>query len=150
MTSSTTLRFPARRRPRRAVRPDRLVAAVLVAVVAGCAATSVAVAPSSGGSAAAPPRVALIVDAGASPDAALARARAAAAEAERTSVADVAVRVPRTAAEAAADVRYFVAQHAVARVVAVGPVAAAAARDAAADYPDAALVLRGAVPRTLR
>ena len=72
-----------------------------------------------------------------------------ASAADRAGTADVSVRVPRTPAEAAADVRYFAAQRAMERVVVVGPVAGAAARDAAADDPGAALVVRAAVPRAL-
>jgi hypothetical protein len=146
MTGSTTLPLPARRHRR----SDHLLAALLAAAVAALTVLSLLVVPPAGTPATAAPRVALVVDAGASPDTALARARAVAGSAERAGTADVSVRVPRTPAEAAADVRYFAAQRAVERVVVVGPVAGAAAREAAADYPGASLVVRPAVPRTLR
>jgi len=144
MTGSTTLRLPGRHR-RRTRRSDHLLAALLAAA----AALSLVVVPPAGTPASAAPRVALVVDAGASADTALARARTVAASADRVGKADVSVRVPRTPAEAAADVRYFASQRAVERVVVVGPVAGAAAREAAADYPGASLVVRRAVPRTL-
>jgi hypothetical protein len=120
MTSSTTHRYPVRRPPRRAGRSGHLIAASLVAAVAALAVTSPVVAPSPSGPVTVPPRVALIVDGGAAPDAALARARAVAHAAQRARTAEVAVRIPRTPAEAAADVRYFAAQHSISRVVAVG------------------------------
>jgi basic membrane lipoprotein Med (substrate-binding protein (PBP1-ABC) superfamily) len=114
------------RAPRRALRADRLVAALLVAAAAGIAALALAPAPR-------PParpagaRAALVVDAGGAPRAALDRARAAARS-------GVAVRVPRSGAEAAADVRYFAAQG-YGSVVAVGPLARGAVRAAAPAYP---------------
>src|SRR4051812_36919469 len=114
-------------------RADPLVAALLVAAVAGLVAVWVALAaaaPGEGAPAAA--RVALVVDAGARPGATLAAARAAAERSKGR--AAVAVRVPRSSFEAAADVRYFAAQGYRA-VVAVGPVSRGAARAAAAAYP---------------
>jgi hypothetical protein len=136
------------RRPRaRLRRGDPLLAAVAAAAVAWlillAALTGGLAGPST---ASAPPSVALVVDAGARPDLALSRARAAAAAIERGGAADVTVRVPRTAADAATDVRYFAAQKRVARVVVVGPRAIAAARAAAAAYPRARFVARPAVP----
>jgi len=132
----------------RSLRTHPLLVAVIVALAA--LATVAASAPSAPPSAVAPSRVALVVDAGARPDATLARAGATARAAERSGAASVSVRVPRTPAEAAADVRYFAAQRAIDRVVTVGPVAGAAARAAASEYPRARLVARTAVPRTLR
>jgi basic membrane lipoprotein Med (substrate-binding protein (PBP1-ABC) superfamily) len=96
------------------------------------------------------PRVALVVDAGGRPDLALARARAAASVTERAGAADVTVRVPRSASEAAADVRYLAAHRDVTEIVVVGPAASAAARAAAADYPRARFAARPVVPPALR
>jgi basic membrane lipoprotein Med (substrate-binding protein (PBP1-ABC) superfamily) len=96
------------------------------------------------------PRVALVVDAGGRPDLALARARAAASATERAGAADVTVRVPRSASEAAADVRYLAARRDVTEIVVVGPAASAAARAAAADYPRARFAARPVVPPALR
>jgi basic membrane lipoprotein Med (substrate-binding protein (PBP1-ABC) superfamily) len=112
--------------PRRALPTDRLVAALLVAALAGPAALALAAAPGRHARTAAA-RTALVVDAGGRPRAALERAREAAAP-------GVAVRVPRTAAEAAADVRYFAAQG-YGAVVAVGPLARGAAQVTAREYP---------------
>jgi hypothetical protein len=149
MTTSTAARLLVRR-PRRGLRTDPRVAALLAAAAAGLAVLAIVAASAPPPpAAAAPPRVALVVDAGARPVAALARARAAAHATERSGAADVAVRVPRTRAEAAADVRYFAAQRVVDRVVVVGPVAGAAARRAAADYPRARFEARPVVPRAL-
>ena len=78
--------------------------------------------------------MALLVDAGGRPHAALERARAAAGP-------GVVVRVPRTASEAAVDLRYFGAAG-YARVVAVGPAARAAVPDVAARYPRTRFVVR--------
>src|SRR5262245_11607759 len=117
------------RTPRRGLRAHPLLVVALVALAAlATVAASAPVAPSSG---VAPPRVALVVDAGARPSVTLARAGAVARSADRSGSASVAVRVPRTPAEAAADVRYFAAQPAVDRVVTVGPVSGGAARAAA-------------------
>jgi hypothetical protein len=71
-------------------------------------------------------RVAVVVDAAGRPRAALARARV-------ISGRSASVRVPRTASEAEADVRYFAAQG-YGRVVVAGALASAAARDAAPGY----------------
>jgi basic membrane lipoprotein Med (substrate-binding protein (PBP1-ABC) superfamily) len=140
MTASTLhLRSTARPRPR--LRVDPLAVALLVAVVAGLAALWIALA--AGPSARVPSaaaRVALVVDAGERPAHALAAARAAARGRD-----DVTIRVPRTASEAAADVRYFAAQR-YGRVIAVGPVARAAARSVTGDYPRTRFVLRARVP----
>src|SRR4051794_12335267 len=160
--------------PLRALRADRLRAALLVAAVALVVGLAVAAAPRTGAPVATP-RTALVVDAAGRPHTALARVRAAAApgvavRAPRTppqaaaggrhlaapvhrpalarvraaAAPGVAVRAPRTAAEAAADVRYFAAQ-VYRSVVAVGPLARGAARTAARAYPRT----RFAVWRTL-
>jgi basic membrane lipoprotein Med (substrate-binding protein (PBP1-ABC) superfamily) len=84
-------------------------------------------------------RVALVVDAGGRSGAALERARNGAGP-------GVTIRVPRTAAEADADVRYFAAQR-YGSVVAVGPLARAAARAVAPEYPRTRFPARAAVPR---
>jgi basic membrane lipoprotein Med (substrate-binding protein (PBP1-ABC) superfamily) len=136
------------RTPRRGLRAHPLLVAIAVALAA--LATIAASAPVAPTATVAPPRVALVVDAGARPDAALARAAAVARAAERSGTATVSVRVPRTSAEAAADVRYFAAQRVVDRVVTVGPVAGAAAREAGFDYPGARFSALAAVPGTLR
>jgi basic membrane lipoprotein Med (substrate-binding protein (PBP1-ABC) superfamily) len=133
MTPQTATLFV--RSPRRAVRADRVAAALLVVALAGVAALALAAAP---GPRARPGalRTALVVDAGGRPHAALERARAAAGP-------GVAVRVPRSGAEAAADVRYFAAQR-YRSVVAVGPVAGRAARAAAPAYPRTRFAVRSA------
>jgi hypothetical protein len=125
------------RSPRRALRADRLRAALLVAAVALVVGLAVAAGPRTGAPVAAP-RTALVVDAAGRPHTALARVRAAAAP-------GVAVRVPRTAAEAAADVRYFAAQG-YRSVVAVGPLARGAARTAAPAYPRTRFAVRRTLP----
>ena len=148
--ASTSLRSPRRAR-RRTVDPR--VAALLAAAAAGIVGLAVlwAVArPVASGPAPGTPRVALVVDAGGRPDLALARARAAASATDRAGAADVTVRVPRSASEAAADVRYLAARGDVGEVVVVGPVASAAARAAAADYPQARFAVRPTVPAALR
>src|SRR4051812_6260397 len=103
----------------------RVAVASLVAAVVALSAVAFALAPAprSVGTA----RAALVVDAAGRPAAALDRARAAAGP-------GVAVRVPRTAAEAAVDLRYFGAAG-YSRVVVVGPAARAAVRDVVARYP---------------
>jgi hypothetical protein len=125
------------RAPRSALRADLLVAALLAVAFAGVAGLAFAAGPHAG-TAAAAPRTALVIDAAGRPRAALERARAAAGP-------GVAVRVPRTAAEAAADVRYFAAQRYRAVVVA-GPLARRAARAAAPAYPRTRFTLRRDVP----
>ena len=147
--TSTSLRSPRRAR-RRTVDPR--VAALLAAAAAGIVGLAVlwAVAlPVASRPVPGTPRVALVVDAGGRPDLALARARAAASVTERAGAADVTVRVPRSASEAAADVRYLAARGDATQVVVVGPVASAAARAAASDYPRARFAVRPAVPRVL-
>jgi len=145
--ASTSRRSPRRVRPRTV---DLLAAALLAAVAAGLVALWVVAPPVSSRPAPETPRVALVVEAGGRADLALARARAAAAATERAGAADVTVRVPRTPAQAAADVRYLAARGDVTEVVVVGPVASAAARAAAPDYPRARFAVRPAVPATLR
>src|SRR4051812_17872477 len=111
MTSSALPVWTPRRR--RWLRADRLRAALIVAALVGLlalAALGPAGAAPPSRAAGVAPRVALVVDAGPDGAAALERAGAAAARAERSGGADVAVRVPRTAAQAAVDVRYFAAQ----------------------------------------
>jgi hypothetical protein len=119
---------PARARPLRA---GPLRRAVGLAAVAGLVTLGLAAAPPPQ-STGQPARVALVADAGARPERALADARAWVARTERRGGVDVAVRIPRTAAEAVADVRYFAAQG-YDRVVVAGPRARAAAARAAAD-----------------
>jgi basic membrane lipoprotein Med (substrate-binding protein (PBP1-ABC) superfamily) len=145
--ASTSLRSP-RGTSRRAA--DPLAVALLAAVAAGLVALWALALPVASRPAPATPRVALVVDAGGRADLALARARAAAAATERSGAAEVTVRVPRTPAEAAADVRYLAARGDVTEVVVVGPVAGAAARAAASDYPRARFAVRPAVPAALR
>ena len=145
--ASTSLRSPRRARRRTA---DPLVVAFLAAAAAGLAVLWAVALPVASRPAPGTPRVALVVDAGGRPDLALARARAAASATERAGAADVTVRVPRSASEAAADVRYLAARGDVGDVVVVGPVASAAARAAAADYPRARFAVRPAVPAALR
>ena len=139
---------PAPFPPRSVRRADPRVALLAAALtaVAALVALAIASAPSSTGAAArADRRIALVVDAGARPDAALASAGAAAARTERAGAATVAVRLPRTPTEAASDVRYFAAQG-FDTVVAVGPLARRAARAPGAMRA----VTPPAVPRTLR
>jgi basic membrane lipoprotein Med (substrate-binding protein (PBP1-ABC) superfamily) len=148
--TSTSLRSP--RRARRHTE-DPLAAALLAAAAAGLVGLAVlwAVAlPVASRPVPGTPRVALVVDAGGRPDLALARARAAASVTERAGAADVTVRVPRSASEAAADVRYLAAHRDVTEIVVVGPAASAAARAAAADYPRARFAARPVVPPALR
>ena len=138
---TSTAPFPVRRPcPRRLRRGDPLLAVLAAASLILLGALTGGLAGPS--TPPATPRIALVVDAGARPDLALSRARAAASALERDGGADVSVRVPRTAADAATDVRYFAAQKRVARVVVVGPRAVTAARAAAADYPRARFVAR--------
>ena len=147
--ASTSLRSP--RRARRHTE-DPLAAALLAAAAAGLVGLAVlwAVAlPVASRPVPGTPRVALVVDAGGRPDLALARARAAASVTERAGAADVTVRVPRSASEAA-DVRYLAAHRDVTEIVVVGPAASAAARAAAADYPQARFAVRPTVPAALR
>ena len=135
MTSSTLQRCSTSH-PRLRLRADPLAVALLVAVVAGLVTLWIALA--AGPSARAPSaaaRVAMVVDAGGRPRAALAAAQAAARGRD-----DVTIRVPRSASEAAADVRYFAAQR-YGRVIAVGPAARAAARSLAAENPRTRFVL---------
>src|SRR3954454_14581270 len=141
------LRPPSRGLPRRpAVRADRLAAALVVAVALGLVAVWIALAaatrPASGGPARG--RVAIVVDAGGRPAAALDAATAAAGD-RRTA----AVRVPRSRFDAAVDVHYFAAQR-YATVVVVGPAARAAARAAAGEYPRTRFVLRARLPHVAR
>ena len=145
--ASTSLRSPRRARRRTA---DPLVAALLAAVAAVLGALWVVAVPVASRPASQTPRIALVVDAGGRADLALARARAAASATEHAGAADVTVRVPRSASEAAADVRYLAARGDVGEVVVVGPVASAAARAAASDYPLARFAVRPAVPGALR
>jgi hypothetical protein len=128
-TGLTTLRHPARPRSR-SVRPDRLLRGSALAALVAFAGVWVATGPPPATDA--PARVALVADAGANPEATLATARAWAARAERRGGVEAAVRVPRTAREAATDVRYFAAQG-YATVVAAGPHARAAAARVSAD-----------------
>ena len=150
MTSSfvpTSLRSPRRAR-RRTAHP--VAVALLAAVAAGLAALWVVALPVASRPAPETPRIALVVDAGGRADLALARARAAASATEHAGAAEVTVRVPRTSSEAAADVRYLAARGDATQVVVVGPVASAAARAAASDYPRARFALRATVPAALR
>ena len=136
--------------PHTARHADARAAAVLAAALAALAALAIGTASSStGASAQAERRVALVVDAGARPDAALARARAAATRAERSGAATVTVRLPRTAAEAVTDVRYFTAQGFDA-VVAVGPLARRAAGAPGPTASATRVVTPVAVPRAVR
>jgi basic membrane lipoprotein Med (substrate-binding protein (PBP1-ABC) superfamily) len=123
------------RAPQAARRADPLVAAFIAAVVAGVVALLVAVAvaaPSSG--AAGGSQQALVVVADGRPAAALDRARVAAAR-------GAAVRVPRTPAELAVDLRYLAAAG-YDRVVVDGPGGAAAVREVAPAYPRVRFVVR--------
>ena len=150
MTSSlapTAPGSPGRARRRTA---DQLAVALLAAVAAVLVALWVVAPPVASRPSPETPRIALVVDAGGRADLALARARAAAAATEHAGAADVTVRVPRTASEAAADVRYLAARGDATQVVVVGPVASAAARAAASDYPRARFAVRPAVPAALR
>jgi hypothetical protein len=140
------LRPPARARParRRGLRSDPLAGALVVALALGLVALWIALLatrPAGDGSAAG--RVAIVVDAGGRPAAALDAARVAAARSGRPSA--VALRVPRSRFEAAADVRYFAAQR-YGRVVVVGPAARAAARAAVGAYPRTRFVVRARLP----
>lgn len=148
--ASTSLRAPRRVRRRTA---DPPAVALLAAAAAGLVALVIlwgVALPGAARPVPETPRVALVVDAGGRADVALARARAAASATERAGTADVAVRVPRTASEAVADVRYFAARGDVTEVVVVGPVASAAARAVAPEYPRARFAPRPAVPTALR
>ena len=150
MTSSlapTAPGSPGRARRRTA---DRLAVALLAGVAAVLVALWVVAPPVASRPSPETPRIALVVDAGGRADLALARARAAAAATEHAGATDVTVRVPRTASEAAADVRYLAARGDATQVVVVGPVASAAARAAASDYPRARFAVRPAVPAALR
>jgi hypothetical protein len=123
---------PPVRTPPQARRATPAVVASLVAAVVALATLAIVLTPaprSSVGTA----RTALL-DAGVRPHAALERARSAAGP-------RVAVRVPRTAAEAAVDLRYFGAVG-YSRVVAVGPAPRAAVPDVAARYPRTRFVVR--------
>ena len=143
----TALPSPRRARRRAA---DRPAVALLAAVAAVLGALWVVAVPVASRPASQTPRIALVVDAGGRADLALARARTAASATEHAGAADVTVRVPRTASEAAADVRYLAARGDATQVVVVGPVAGAAARAAASDYPRARFAARPAVPPALR
>ena len=147
--ASTSLRSPRRARRRTA---DPVAAALLAAApgIVGLAVLWAVARPVASGPAPGTPRVALVVDGGGRPDLAPARARAAASATDRAGAADVTVRVPRSASEAAADVRYLAARGDVGEVVVVGPVASAAARAAATDYPRARFAVRPTVPAALR
>src|SRR3954454_569769 len=153
---SLRLRSPARAPRRPAVRADPLVVALVAAVVLGLVALWIALAaatrPAGDGSAAG--RVAVVVDAGGRPGAALAAAApagragggpAGAPAARAGGRPAAAVRVPRSRFEAAADVRYFAAQR-YGTVVVVGPAARAAARSAASEYPRTRFALRARLP----
>jgi hypothetical protein len=134
----TALHRPATR----SRRADALLRALVLAVAASIAALALAGLPWAPAS---PDRmrVALVIDAGARPQAALGRARAWAARTRRDGVA-VSVRVPRTAAEAATDVRYFAAQG-YATVVVAGPSARAGAARARGDFVRTRFVSRPGV-----
>src|SRR4051794_9766716 len=118
--------------PVRARRAGLLVAVSLAGAVLALAAPALVLAPGPRSAGAA--RAALVVDAGGRPHAALSHARAAAGP-------GVALRVPRTAPEAAVDLRYFGAAG-YSRVVAVGPAARAAVRAVAPRYPRTRFVVR--------
>jgi hypothetical protein len=123
---------------RRPVRADRLARGLVVAALIGAAglwalALASASSPSRSGPAAAS-RVAVVVDAAGRPRAALARARVIGGR-------DSAVRVPRTAAEADADVRYFAALG-YGRVVVAGSLASEAAQAAGRAYRRTRFVVR--------
>ena len=123
------------RRTRTARRLDPLVAALALAAAAGLAALWLAIASAAPPSRPAPaPREALVAIANGRPHATLEGARAAARP-------GVAVRVPRTGAEAATDLRYLAASG-YARVVASGPGAAAAVREVSPAYPRTRFVVR--------
>jgi hypothetical protein len=124
-------------RTRRSDRADAFVAAALAGLAAALGLLVAAGGP-AGGRPAGSGRVAIVVDAGARPAAALAAA-------ERAGGAGIAVRVPHSAFEAAADVRYFAAQR-YSTVVAVGPLARAAARAAAGEYPRTRFAPRAQMP----
>jgi ABC-type sugar transport system substrate-binding protein len=133
----------APRLPSPAPRPARVLGrpGVLAAIaLAALAALAVALTPISPPATSRPARVALVMDAGPSPARALAGARGWAARAERRGGVDATVRLPRTAAEALTDVRYFAAQG-YDRIVVAGPRSTAAAEGPAvvraADLPAA-------------
>jgi hypothetical protein len=118
-------------RSRTARRADPLLAALLAAAVAGIVALVLALpAPHSTPA----PRMAVVIDAGGDSRAALARARSLAG-------ADAAVRVPRTPAQAAVDLRYLAAAG-YTRVVVAGPVVRGAAHRVAPDAPRTRFVAR--------
>jgi hypothetical protein len=123
---------PLVRTPPSARRVAPAVVASLVAAVVALAALALVLTPAPRSVGAA--RTALVVDAGGRPHAALSRARALAGH-------GVTVRVPRTASEAAVDLRYFGAAR-YARVLAVGPAARAAVRGVAARYPRTRFAVR--------
>ena len=150
MTSSLAPTAPGSPGRARRGTADRLAGALFAAVAAVLVALWVVAPPVASRPSPENPRIALVVDAGGRADLALARARAAAAATEHAGAADVTVRVPRTASEAAADVRYLAARGDATQVVVVGPVASAAARAAASDYPRARFAVRPAVPAALR
>jgi hypothetical protein len=114
-----------------------LASAVVSIAAAGALAVGGALAPGAGHPA---PRTALVIDAPAARD-----GRALVDPRLRTTEADV--RLPRTAAEARTDVRYFAAQG-YDRVIVAGPRSTAAAQSStvaaqrAADLPDALAAVR--------
>ena len=118
-------------RPRAVRRTDPLLAALAAAVAAGLAALVLAL-PAPDATPA--PRTAVVIDAGGDARAALARARSLAGT-------DAAVRVPRTAAQAAVDLRYLAAAG-YARIVVAGPVARGEARRVAPGAPRTRFVAR--------
>jgi hypothetical protein len=118
-------------RPRAARRGDPLLAAVVAAVAAGLVALVLA-APAPHPTPA--PRTAVVIDAGGDSRVGLRRARALAGP-------NATVRVPRTAAQAALDLRYL-AEAGFARIVVAGPVARGAADRVALDAPRTRFVAR--------
>src|SRR5215210_3363390 len=118
------VRHDPRPRPLRAA---PLLRALAVAAIAALAILALGAGPAPPGTSG-PARVALVLDAGADADRALGQARAWAARAERRGEVAATVRVPRTAAEALTDVRYFAAQRYDVVVVAGARPRAAAAR----------------------
>jgi hypothetical protein len=136
--------------PRARHRAQPRAAALLVAALAALAALAIGTGWSSTGAAAgADRRIALVVDAGARPGVALERARDAATSSGRAGGQTVAVRLPRTAAEAATDVRYLAA-HGSDSVVAVGPLSRRAALDSGVTARGTRIVTPATIPRTLR
>jgi hypothetical protein len=117
--------------PRATRRTGPLLASLVAAVAAGLVALVLA-APAP--HATATPRTAVVVDAGGDSRAALRRARA-------LGGADATVRVPRTPAQAAVDLRYL-AEAGYARIVVAGPVALVAADRVAPDAPRTRFVAR--------